>query len=551
MLDLATVMGQKVSGSMNYGFAIDNRKCIGCHACTVACKSEHDIPIGVNRTHVKYVEKGVFPNTRRTFTVTRCNHCEDAPCTEICPTSALFTRSDGIVDFDSDRCIACKSCMQACPYDALYIDPETRTAAKCNYCAHRIESGYEPACVIVCPVEAIISGDLDQPDSKISRLIAREEVSVRKPEKGARPNVFYVEGDHAALDPGANDRLLSYLFSQQAEGVGHHAPSWERRLSQAGEDGFFSAVGGDKDEGLGETLSIADRAVDDVRREIERQRGRRVYDTPDKGILWGWQVPAYIWTKAVATGTFMMAVLAGWLGAPLNPRETIAGLAVSLIFLALTAALLIADLDRPERFLYVLLRPNWKSWLVRGAYVISAFGAVAALALLARARGRAEWAELLEVPGFALALLGAVYTAFLLAQAKGRDLWQSPISSLRMLNHALMAGAVVLTWLSPQVRQWTPSFLAGAIGLNLAIVALETLTPHSSADASRAVQLMKRGRCGLFLMGGTALGSALPLLIFLTPAPPTLAMTAGALVLAGIFLTEYAWVRAPQLIPLA
>ena len=156
---------------MNYGFVIDNRMCIGCHACTVACKSEHDIPIGVNRTHVKYIEKGQFPNSSREFSVHRCNHCHDAPCVEICPTTALYDRADGIVDFDSDRCIGCKSCMQACPYDALYIDPDTHTAAKCNYCAHKVDHGYEPACVVVCPVEAIISGDLDDPNSNISHLV--------------------------------------------------------------------------------------------------------------------------------------------------------------------------------------------------------------------------------------------------------------------------------------------------------------------------------------------------------------------------------------------
>src|SRR5262245_51950319 len=106
--------------TMNYGFIIDNRKCIGCHACTVACKQEHDLPIGVNRTWVKYIEKGEFPNTRRVFSVQRCNHCADAPCVEICPVSALWTRKDGIVDFDGDRCIGCKACMQQCPYDAIY-----------------------------------------------------------------------------------------------------------------------------------------------------------------------------------------------------------------------------------------------------------------------------------------------------------------------------------------------------------------------------------------------------------------------------------------------
>src|SRR5256884_8264276 len=163
-----------------YAFDIDQRKCIGCHACTVACKAEHDVPIGVYRTWVKYIERGEFPNSRRYFLVNRCNHCDDAPCVTICPTHALYKREDGIVDFDSSRCIGCQSCMQACPYDALYIDPDRNTAAKCNFDASRVEMGYKPACEVVCPTQAILSGDLDDPESEISRRIAMEKVSVRK-----------------------------------------------------------------------------------------------------------------------------------------------------------------------------------------------------------------------------------------------------------------------------------------------------------------------------------------------------------------------------------
>ena len=164
---------------MRYGFVIDQRKCIGCHACTVACKEENHVPVGAFRTWVKYVERGEWPSTRRYFSVLRCNHCESAPCVTICPTRALYTRDDGIVDFDGERCIGCKACMQGCPYDALYIDPDTNTAAKCHYCAHRVESGLEPACVVVCPEQAIISGDLDDPQSSIARLVAGEQVQVR------------------------------------------------------------------------------------------------------------------------------------------------------------------------------------------------------------------------------------------------------------------------------------------------------------------------------------------------------------------------------------
>ncbi len=180
-----------------FAFVIDNRKCIGCHACTVACKSEHEVPVGVDRTWVKYIEKGTFPNNRRLFTVMRCNHCEFAPCVAICPVTALHTRGDGVVDFNSDRYIGCKACLQACPYDALYIDPNTHTAAKCNFCTHRLEIGLQPSCVAVCPEQAIIAGDMNDPNAEISRLLARHPVQVRKPEKGTKPKLFYIEADEA------------------------------------------------------------------------------------------------------------------------------------------------------------------------------------------------------------------------------------------------------------------------------------------------------------------------------------------------------------------
>src|SRR5204862_285861 len=202
---------------MRYGFVIDHRKCIGCHACTVACKEENQVPLGTFRTWVKYVEKGTWPHTRRYFSVLRCNHCDDAPCVTICPTVALYRRADGIVDFDGARCIGCKSCMQGCPYDALYIDPNTNTAAKCHYCAHRLEVGLEPACVIVCPERAIIAGDLDDSRTEIARLVAREQVEVRKPEQGTRPKVYYVGADSSALSPTLQRAAPTYLWGQRPQ----------------------------------------------------------------------------------------------------------------------------------------------------------------------------------------------------------------------------------------------------------------------------------------------------------------------------------------------
>ena len=146
----------------NYGFVIDLKMCIGCHACTIACKAEHDIPVGVNRCWVKTVEKGRFPDAQRLFLPVLCNQCEDAPCMNICPTSALFRRRDGIVDLHPDACIGCKACMAACPYDQLFIDPNTRTAEKCYFCANLIENQLEPACVSVCPTAAAYASHLSE-----------------------------------------------------------------------------------------------------------------------------------------------------------------------------------------------------------------------------------------------------------------------------------------------------------------------------------------------------------------------------------------------------
>src|SRR5688572_8376627 len=270
---------------MNFGFIIDNRKCIGCHACTVACKAEHEVPVGVNRTWVKYIEKGTFPDTRRLFSVMRCNHCADAPCVEICPVTALFTRKDGIVDFDTRRCIGCKACTQACPYDALYMHPDEHTAAKCNYCTHRVDIGLEPACVNVCPEHAIISGDMDNPDTEISRLLARETVSVRKPEKGTKPKLFYIDGDKASLDPMETHPDSDYMWSSQSRGVGHHSGSASN----------WTPVGSPTPGGF---VQIAPRSGNG--KNGQTKSARRVYDAPDKGVLWGWEVSAYVWTKAIS-----------------------------------------------------------------------------------------------------------------------------------------------------------------------------------------------------------------------------------------------------------
>ena len=183
--------GDSAAPRAQWAKVIDQTRCIGCHACTTACKSENLVPLGVTRTYVKHVDVGTWPEARRAHQVTRCNQCAHAPCVTACPTAAMFKREDGIVDFDKRVCIGCKACMAACPYDAIFINPEDHSAEKCNFCAHRIDSGLEPACVVVCPVEAILVGDMNDTASRVATYVNREPVQVRRPEKETHPKLFY------------------------------------------------------------------------------------------------------------------------------------------------------------------------------------------------------------------------------------------------------------------------------------------------------------------------------------------------------------------------
>ena len=540
---------------MKYGFIIDNRKCIGCHACTVACKSEHDVPLGVNRTWVKQTEKGVFPNTSRMFSVLRCNHCTDAPCVEICPVEALFIRDDGIVDFNNERCIGCKSCMQACPYDALYIDPQTQTAAKCNYCSHRIDIGLEPACVNICPEHAIISGDMDNPDTEIAQLLAREQVTVRKPEKATYPNLFYINGDEASLNPSQTARSSDYIWGSQTTGVGHYARYAEKLAGGKTLADLAATLSGTEATYAGADEDLRKKTVEVL---MEQSGARRVYDTPDQGILWGWEVSAYILTKAVAAGVFLVPFFAAVFDlADFGETISYISVGVALLFLGLTGALLVKDLDKPTRFAYVLLRPQWNSWLVRGGYAITFFGAF--LTLLGVGI-YLEWGVMLVLTAWitaVFAILVAIYTAFLFAQAKGRDFWQSPILVIHMFIHSVMAGAAVFLIIElffGADRQWVEyitNVLFISMGINLVILCIELTITHPTKDALSVVRMITSGRYKVQFWAGTLFaGNILPIFLLIFGGAE-LSAAAAVLVLAGIYITESIWVEAPQRIPLS
>ena len=186
--------------SKRYAMLIDLRRCIGCHTCSVACKSANDVPLGVWRSWVKQIEKGTYPYVTKSFLPSLCNQCENPVCVTVCPTKASYRREDGIVLIDPHRCIGCRYCMSACPYDVRYVNPLKRIVQKCDFCVHRIDADLLPACVEACPVGARIFGDLNDPNSEIARLMATHPVQVLKPEMATKPQVFYIDADVEVME---------------------------------------------------------------------------------------------------------------------------------------------------------------------------------------------------------------------------------------------------------------------------------------------------------------------------------------------------------------
>jgi len=188
------------SNKKRYAMLIDLRKCIGCNACAVACKSENDVPLGVWRSWVKRVEKGTYPHAKEFFLPIVCNNCEKPICVTVCPVKASIQRPDGIVYVDPHRCIGCRYCMASCPYGVRYINPVTKIVEKCFWCHHRVDAGLEPACVLACPTGAILFGDKNDPDSMITKALAENAVQVIKAEMGTEPQTFYIGLDQEAVD---------------------------------------------------------------------------------------------------------------------------------------------------------------------------------------------------------------------------------------------------------------------------------------------------------------------------------------------------------------
>ncbi len=201
---------------MRYGMVIDLQRCVGCNSCTIACKQANGTPPGVLRTRVLIKETGTYPNTRYQYLPILCMHCQEPECSRVCPTGATKVLENGIVTIDKDACIGCQFCVMACPYGARSFVEEytsyfpgqemtayeksqsgrfqTGTADKCDFCADRVAAGELPVCVVTCGAHARIFGDLDDPESEVSKLVAQHHGKQLLSELGSKPSVFYING---------------------------------------------------------------------------------------------------------------------------------------------------------------------------------------------------------------------------------------------------------------------------------------------------------------------------------------------------------------------
>jgi Fe-S-cluster-containing dehydrogenase component/formate-dependent nitrite reductase membrane component NrfD len=492
---------------------LDQSTCIGCHACTTACKSENDVPLSVTRTYVKSVDVGTFPVARRAFQVTRCNQCENAPCVAACPTQAMYRRPDGIVDFDKSICIGCKACIAACPYDAIFINPDDHSAEKCNFCAHRLDVGLEPACVVVCPVGAIVVGDMNDPQSAVAQTINREPVAVRRPEKETQPKVFYKGAHQATLDPLAATRPDgdTYAWAEKPRGPGQVGAGHPGRSNSS-------------------AAALLSYDVSHV-------------------APWGWRVSLYTWTKGITAGAYLAALVVAMVSANWNaPLWLWAAPVVAGVFLGFTGVLLIWDLKHPARFYMIFTKHHWRSWLVRGAFIIMAYSIVLALHFIASIAGVSTLQPWLAIAGVPLAIATSIYTGYLFAQAKARDLWQNPLLPPHLFVQTLAVGAAALLPVAmvvePAAVGTLAMLLAAMVLVHLLMVAGETSIGHPTAHARLAAHELHAGRFRGWFWTGTA---CIALALFAPWAPLPLAILA----LAGFALYEHAYVQAGQSVPLA
>ncbi len=177
----------------NYRMIHDENLCIGCQACSVACRSENNVHDDVFRLQVRINVEGAFPDLKMDMKRQSCAMCEDAPCVDVCPTGASFQTKDGLVQLDQQLCVSCKYCIVACPYDARYTDPVTKNIDKCTFCySNRVAKGQDPACVTVCPTDALVFGDMNDKESEVYKKANENILMYPKAHLGTKTKLAFV-----------------------------------------------------------------------------------------------------------------------------------------------------------------------------------------------------------------------------------------------------------------------------------------------------------------------------------------------------------------------
>jgi formate-dependent nitrite reductase membrane component NrfD len=380
---------------------------------------------------------------------------------------------------------------------------------------------------------------MNDADSYVAQIVNRDTVSVRRPEKETLPKLFYKGAHQATLDPLAARRPEGGLFmwSEQQEGAGY-VTSGNPQFNNSSAAALLS------------------------------------YDVAHS-IPWDWRVSLYTWTKGIASGVYLVACLLVLIGA-LAVNNSIWLWATPIVsggFLAITGGLLIWDLEHPERFHLIFTRPQWRSWLVKGAFIIAGYTIVLALHFIASWAGSRSFQSWLMIAGIPLSVLTAVYTAYLFAQAKARDMWQNPLLPPHLFFQAVLLGSAVLLPLIVILRgamvsddmmgvidtvrlevYWLMWTLGISSVIHLLMVWGEASLTHPTAHARLAIWEMVRGRYKNDFWTGTILsllGGLLPLLTVLGISSISIGVAGAPLALIGLMLFENAYVQAAQSVPLA
>jgi formate-dependent nitrite reductase membrane component NrfD len=349
-------------------------------------------------------------------------------------------------------------------------------------------------------------------------MVATQPTLVRRAEQRTGPNVHYLGVEPVMLEPGASARATTYIWSDRPA---HKSEPWPSSLP----------------------LEADTRVVLDAGHKVE----------------WGWHVAAYLVTKGIAAGAAMLAPFGARLGLQGAARDY-APEVLALVFTAVTTFLLVVDLARPKLFLTLLTRPNTKSWLVKGAWILMAFSATVPLAIALRWLDQLAAADALRWINAVLGLGVAGYTAYLFRQCEGRDLWQEKSLLPHLLVQAVLCGSAMLLVFTRTATDLAPWFVI-SLALHLAFISLERMRTHATANARQAAAFLPLVRMGTFkkpYQFGTVAGTALPVALVALAnlegfggAAPVLYGLAAVIAVVGLFLYKYAYVRAAQLPPLS